>query len=546
VNGAAEAVVKLFHEAGETPNLLRVGHESNVSDRLLAYHTEKVENLFKDRFRADQSVRLRLAGSVLGIPDDLVEQLIVLETLIRPVVERLEQIQDELSDSSADARESGLRQTLELLFEKLAHRFDIKDIVAADDLDDVAVDLAGQAGFTNAAKLEHFRDIANLARDFVGSVSTRERTFETFLAGTRQIVAGTCVGLGRASLGLTSTSFDLVIVDEAARCTASELAVPLQAGRWIVLVGDHCQLEPTHRPEVVKHVAKKISTTERQVVMSDFERVFSSGYGTAAGQTLTEQYRMLSPIGSIASEAFYGGTLTHGRTDPIIPKDCLPTTLDKPLVWLATDKFGELAHQNEPDNRKHAINNPIEAELIVDLIKEWDRHTKFREWVETQTEHAHAIGIICTYRAQCELVRQKLRSAFISDSMRSTIKIDTVDSYQGKENPVVILSLARNNSDGRIEAGTNTILEGFMSRPNRLNVAVSRAMDRLVLVGAMRGWRSTGPMGKVRKEFATQMDQGDAREIDAVAYRGLRETDTVQRSATPSGRSRRPMKGTSR
>lgn len=543
VNGAAEAVVKLFHEAGETPSLLRVGHESNVSDRLLAYHTGKVEGLFKDRFRADQSVRLRLAGSVLGIPDNLLEQLIILETLIRPVVERLEQIQGESSDSSADPRESGLRQTLELLVGKLAHPLDIKDIVAADDLDDVALDIAGQAGFTNASKLEHFRDIANLARDFVGSVSTRERTFETFLAGTRQIVVGTCVGLGRSSLGLTSTSFDLVVVDEAARCTASELAVPLQAGRWIVLVGDHCQLEPTHRPEVVKHVAKIISTNERQVVMSDFERVFSSGYGTAAGHTLTEQYRMLSPIGSIASEAFYGGTLTHGRTDLIIPTECLPTTLHKPLAWLTTDKFGELAHQNEPDSRKYAINNPIEAELIVDLVKEWDQHTAFREWIETQTEHAHAIGIICTYRAQCELVRQKLRSAFISDGMRSTIKIDTVDSYQGKENPVVILSLVRNNCDGRVEAGANTIREGFMSRPNRLNVAVSRAMDRLVLVGAMRGWRSAGPMGQVRREFATQMNRGDAREIDGVEYRGLRETDTVQHSAASSGRSRRPVKG---
>jgi superfamily I DNA and/or RNA helicase len=51
------------------------------------------------------------------------------------------------------------------------------------------------------------------------------------------------VGLGRASLGLTSTPFDLVVVDEAARCTSGELAVPMQAGRWIVLVGDHLQLE---------------------------------------------------------------------------------------------------------------------------------------------------------------------------------------------------------------------------------------------------------------------------------------------------------------
>ena len=64
-------------------------------------------------------------------------------------------------------------------------------------------------------------------------------------------------GLGRTSLGLTSTPFDLVIVDEAARCTASELAVPIQAGRWLVFVGDHVQLLPQHDEQVVKKVTPK-------------------------------------------------------------------------------------------------------------------------------------------------------------------------------------------------------------------------------------------------------------------------------------------------
>src|SRR3546814_4702737 len=65
-------------------------------------------------------------------------------------------------------------------------------------------------------KIARYQSVAAIARDFIGSVSTEHRSFETFLAGTRPIVAGTCVGLVRASLGLTSIPFDLSFVTEAA------------------------------------------------------------------------------------------------------------------------------------------------------------------------------------------------------------------------------------------------------------------------------------------------------------------------------------------
>src|SRR5690606_520996 len=105
----------------------------------------------------------------------------------------------------------------------------------ANDLLDSIYDAIADQTQCSPDGISKLRAISALSRDIVSSVSTAERSFETFLAGTRQIVAGTCVGLGRSSLGLTSTAFDLVVIDEAARCTASELAVPMQAGRWCVL-----------------------------------------------------------------------------------------------------------------------------------------------------------------------------------------------------------------------------------------------------------------------------------------------------------------------
>lgn len=229
VNNAAEAVLALFRRSGGEPSILRVGAEGVVSDRLLPYHTERVELLYKDRFRAQQRERLEIAGAALGLPEELVDELVFVETAIRPVCERIAELA-----GSADpdlGRLESLRQTLRA---QLVHLRFADDQAAIDgdplDLLNASVDgliarRKGEPG-VNAANGARLRAAAKIARDFVTSASTAQRSFEPFLAGTRQIVAGTCVGLGRPSLGLTSTPFDLVIVDEAARCTASELSVP--------------------------------------------------------------------------------------------------------------------------------------------------------------------------------------------------------------------------------------------------------------------------------------------------------------------------------
>jgi hypothetical protein len=195
---------------------------------------------------------------------------------------------------------------------------------------------SGQAAIPSD-KIGRLRTIIALGRDFIGSASLPQRSFETFLAGTRQIVVGTCVGLGRASLGLTATRFDLVIVDEAARCTASELLVPLQAARWTVLVGDQAQLEPTHAAEVVNRVAELTQISKKEINRSDFERVFLTPYGAEAGARLHTQYRMLPPIGRLVSEVFYPNlVLKPGRDEPVIDPSLLPAALSHPLTWIET------------------------------------------------------------------------------------------------------------------------------------------------------------------------------------------------------------------
>ena len=517
VNNAAEAVLKLFARAGEVPSILRVGNEGVVSDRLLPFHVERVEQLQKDRFRAEMRERLAVAAQGLGISQPLTDALTHVELAVRPVAARLAGLKDE--ENSAQ-RITALRETVDQQVVPLG----IGDMLPTDTPpEEIVTTIVGaclevvpQDERPSADRVARFHAIASLARDFVGTVSTEQRSLETFLAGTRQIVAGTCVGLGRSALGLTSTPFDLVIVDEAARCTASELAVPIQAGAWIVLVGDHKQLEPQHPESVVEEVAERLGVGVAEVARSDFERVFETPYGIAAGHTLRRQYRMLPPIGEIVSRAFYGKRLEHGRATPIIDPKALPADLSAPVTWFDTAPFGERAKQADPNHRK-SLTNTVEADVIVSLLKRWSECQPFLDWLDQQASHAHGIGIICAYSAQRDLVRRKIALAPIHPSLRAALKVDTIDSYQGKENPIVIVSLVRNNWDGPMQSGSRTIRPGFLAKPNRINVAISRAMDRLVIVGSLTRWREDGPMDRIARAFASNIKDGHAREVNAMA-----------------------------
>ncbi|MFZ2028832.1 MAG: AAA domain-containing protein [Vitreimonas sp.] len=511
VNTAAEAVLKLYRRDGQAPSMLRVGDETVVSDALTPFHSQRVEQAMKDRFRAETRERLQLVAGALALPSELAEEIVYLEMAVRPLVERLAAL-----GFNAEAERRG---SLKASLTNALQRLDLADVVegfgegggAAQKMRELAEVLRGRANTSASADgVARFRQVAQLASDFIGSSSGGLRNFEPLLAGTRQIVVGTCVGLGRPALGLTKTAFDLVIIDEAARCTASELAVPMQAGRWVVLVGDHAQLEPQHPRTVVTQVARETGIAKGEVARSDFERIFSGKYGQAAGRTLTTQYRMLAPIGRMVSATFYKGCLEHGRAELEIPTAALPRYLEKAVGWLATDELGKQAFQKSEGS---SLYNPAEEALIVALLEAWQCHDPFMEWIEQQQKHGHAIGVICTYASQRDRLQRRLDGSHLKAPLRASIKIDTVDAYQGKENPIVLLSLVRHNADGGEEGGVRTIREGFLSRPHRINVAMSRAMDRLLIVGARSRWRAGGPMEALSQSFQSECERGEAQLI---------------------------------
>jgi serine/threonine protein kinase len=521
VNNAAEAVLHLFGKDRDSLSMIRVGAEGQVSGSLRPYHAAAVERAYKDEFVATRDIRMAAVASHLGLGRDQCETVLHYEDTIRPVLSRIA----ELAESDEEvARINSLKATVQQCLLDVGIDFDLSAVEPLEVEGEVSALYFSMLPSAMAHRVERLRQVAELGRDIVGTVSTRQRSYETFLAGTRQVVAGTCVGLGRSSLGLTKTAFDLVIIDEAARCTPSELAVPIQAGKWVVLVGDHAQLEPLHSPDVVTALTEELNIPITEAVRSDFERVFESAYGKLAGHTLRKQYRMLPPIGRLVSSAFYERALQHERTEPEVPVDVLPPELAVPLSWVSTDAMGASAYQKGGSVRRGSLENPAEADVIVSLLKRWSEHQPFIEWLNSRGDKSEAIGVICAYAAQLDLIRRKLQSESLPEAYRRAIKVDTIDSYQGKENLVVVLSLVRNNADGVKDRGAATIRPGFMAKKNRINVALSRAMDRLVVVGAKAAWREGSPLGVVSSGFDEEVKGGQALLWDAVQLLGSTKT----------------------
>ena len=93
------------------------------------------------------------------------------------------------------------------------------------------------------------------------------------------------------------------------------------------------------------------------------------------------------------------------------------------------------------------------------------------------------IGIICMYGEQVRHITREINGVAWARTLleKGIIKVDTIDSYQGKENDIIIVSLVRSNSGGR---------QGYVSSENRANVALSRAKEALFIIGNSDMWRN--------------------------------------------------------
>ena len=114
------------------------------------------------------------------------------------------------------------------------------------------------------------------------------------------------------------------------------------------------------------------------------------------------------------------------------------------------------------------------------LIEDPNAMGTLKKWSENGTKYP--IGIITGYSQQVKELRNRFENEAWAAPIREMIRIDTIDSYQGSENRIIILSLVRDNPKRQA---------GFMNDESRINVALSRAKNHLLIVGASRMWQNS-------------------------------------------------------
>jgi len=181
------------------------------------------------------------------------------------------------------------------------------------------------------------------------------------------------------------------------------------------------------------------------------------------------------------------------------------------VAWVDIAPLGERGFEQSSDDDKDKW-NVTEAKVVMGMLKtiiESDFMAFLEEDLPLQEPD---IGIICMYDEQRKIIdRMKAEAVWLGDARR-LVKIDTVESYQGKENRIIILTTVRNNKELR---------PGFLRSPNRINVAMSRAMERLVIVGSSRMWKDRNaqlPLGRVVAKVEALQSEGRALMIPADGF----------------------------
>lgn len=296
------------------------------------------------------------------------------------------------------------------------------------------------------------------------------------------IVFATCIGAGAEVESLREgPGFDWVIVEEAAHAWLSEIAVPLvQGDRWL-LIGDHAQL-PAHGAEEVERVFRSdveepFTTEATGHVPSDAWRPYlrhfqhlmevevPNGHWTRPRTVIEEQRRMAPDIGELISRVYYPGKSLRTHPDAHRPHQLRGSGLGfldrTSLIWLDTSVFGAASEEQGYENH-----------LEVDLIKSFLSRIKT---LPTHDPRVPGLAILSPYKRQYNLLRKRVKHGDVTEQ-----SFHTVDSVQGRQAEVVMVSLVRNNSHMSTGRGL-----GFLQAPERANVMFSRARRLLVIVGSL-------------------------------------------------------------
>jgi hypothetical protein len=300
-----------------------------------------------------------------------------------------------------------------------------------------------------------WRGLLQQMRQSIGSKRVSDEFFTTMLSD-KNLIGATCVGLAARKGGIDHMAFDIAIVDEAGRATVPELLIPLLRAKKAVLIGDHHQLPPSVAPVLRDDTASQELEFLSQTFLekSFFEHLFEQ-LSDECTATLTEQFRMAPPIGDLVADLFYTEHGVRKLTNALehlydpssqVSPDC--------IRW-----FNIQGKEAQPEGSTTYYNEK-EAQAIYEFLQE----------IAGRLTRNISVAVITPYGGQKRLLRQKFKHR--NKLGHLSIKIDTVDSFQGSEAELVCYSTVRTR--GSIQ---------FLLDKKRLNVACSRAKENLVFFG---------------------------------------------------------------
>ena len=303
------------------------------------------------------------------------------------------------------------------------------------------------------------------------------------------VIGTTCVASARKEFMENYPVFDVVIIDEVSKATPPELLLPMLKGKKIILVGDHHQLPPLVGDDTLDETLQAILEESDNLEEKDelkkllkeslFERLFKN-LPKASKTMLAIQYRMhesiMETITPFYEEENY--RLQCGLIDSDIVRDHLLESRyvkrKDHLLWLDIPNEKPYFEERMKDGKSRF--NQAELDAIRDVLIDLNESTAIakKEGRMGQDERK-SIGVISFYGEQVKridrLIGQQVNLSHL------TFRTGTVDKFQGMEMDVILLSMVRNNQDKSGDIG-------FANDYRRLNVALSRARELLVLVGS--------------------------------------------------------------
>jgi superfamily I DNA and/or RNA helicase len=290
------------------------------------------------------------------------------------------------------------------------------------------------------------REVREEIHRLKGEIKSLRREIFKNVMKDAEVFVGTLASVGDRSL--EERQFDLLVIDEATQATEPMTWIPMTRTKKLVMAGDHFQLPPTVRSKEAE---------EKGLGITLFERFYNI-LGDESKQLLERQYRMNEKIMGFSSREFYKNLLVadesvKSQTLAGLPgvRECGET--QEPLVFIDTAGKGFEEKLEEGSESRYNIEEA--GLLLAELNKMLELGVRPSE-----------IAVISTYSAQVRFLTSK--------TPHPDIEIDSVDGFQGREKELVIVSLVRSNMEGEM---------GFLADTRRMNVAMTRARRKLIVIG---------------------------------------------------------------